>query len=92
MQIAHELRLLRPGVELDLIGLGQRQPGSFELLQVSDVEVTHADRTCLFLLIQRNKTSPLGEPLLARERSVDEVRIHLVEPESLEALLERADG
>jgi hypothetical protein len=69
--------LLRPGVQLDLICLGQLQSRGGELFEMGNVEVAHADRPRLALPLQFDQAAPLGEPLLALERRMDQVQIHL---------------
>src|SRR5882724_7852804 len=76
-------------MNLDLIGNRHGQARWLQFLDVPDAEIAHADGTRLSLPLQLDETAPLGEFLVAFERRMDQVEVHIVQPKPFEALVER---
>jgi hypothetical protein len=79
-------------VQLNLIDTGHDTGRGDEPLQVRRVKVRDTDRSSESALAQLEQALPgLDIPAQGRLRPVDQVEIDVVQPQALEALLERAD-
>jgi len=76
-------------MQLDLVGDRHGQACCRQLLDVLDAEVAHADRPRLALPLQLDEPAPLGEPVVSFERRMDQVEVYVVQPQPLEAPVER---
>jgi hypothetical protein len=90
--VGDQAGLLRPGVQLDLVGVWHRQAGGADFLQVGLVEIADADGPRLARLVHLHQRPPLREALRPATGRVDQVEVDVVEAKERQAPVELGPG
>ena len=89
--IGQKIRLMRPRIKLDLIGIRQRYPRSTYLIQVGLVIIAAADCAGLADLLQVAQSLPLGDTLGSAILRMDQIEINILKTKTREAFVTLSD-
>ncbi len=83
---------MRPGMELDLVGVRQGKTGGLDLLKVLFAIVANTNASGLAKALDLQEPAPLVQPLGAAMRSMYQIEIDVVEAKSFQTAVEGGNG